>query len=262
MKRLLGLLLCAACGSSGNAALSKNFTYGAPQAPTSTESAAAASAQTSLGDAASFSSSASIDKGVAVFGFADALASAALGDSGLGAVAPRAAANAGQALRSAADFSTCGTISGNTVTFSNCTNDDFGFHMTLNGSITATAGKVSWDISSGFSGSEQNVSFNVGFHQAGGFTVTDTGLNGDATSEASVSASGNGQSASLGVAQAVIVGLTWQTVNQQFCVNSGNVEVKRVWTAKPGQGGDLYKDAGVKINWTACNAPVQVAHST
>src|SRR5258705_4755133 len=53
------LALLAACGgSSGNAALSKSFTYGAASAPNSQESAAASTAQTNLSSTRSFSTQA------------------------------------------------------------------------------------------------------------------------------------------------------------------------------------------------------------
>src|SRR5713101_320013 len=114
----LCVALLAACGSSGDAALSKSFNYGAAVAPTSSEQTAASSAQTSLSSTASFSSTPDVNKGVAIVGFAETMSTLALGSSGFG-VAPPGTDLRG-ALRSAADYSTCSTVTGNTVTFTNC----------------------------------------------------------------------------------------------------------------------------------------------
>ena len=204
------LALLAACGGSGNAALSKTFNYGSPQAPSSQEQSAAASAQSGMADSAAFNATADAAKGLAIVGLTGALATAALGDLGIAAAQP---AHLSQAL-SVADLSTCATVSGNTVTFKNCSATEQGFSFSLNGSITAT--------------SELNGSF-----------------------------SGGGQSTSIGVAQAVVVDhLTTQAATQStpFCLTSGGLEIKRVWTQKPqGVSGPGTNDTGVKIVWSACN---------
>ena len=89
MSAAASIALLAACGgSSGNAALSKTFNYGAAQAPSSSESSAASSAQTNLSAAAGFSSSPSMEKGEAIFGFATALADGALGGTAYGLAHP------------------------------------------------------------------------------------------------------------------------------------------------------------------------------
>src|SRR5260370_29554315 len=110
--------LFAACGgSSGNAALSKTFTYGAAVAPTTSEQTAASSAQDGLSSTTSFSSTPDVNKGAAIVGFAETISTIAFGSSGFG-VAPRGTDLRG-ALR-AADYSNCSTVTGNTVTFTNC----------------------------------------------------------------------------------------------------------------------------------------------
>src|SRR6266851_5584303 len=110
--------LLAACGGSGNAALSKSFTYGAAVAPNSNESAAAASAQGNLSNTTSFSATPDANKGFSIAGFADAMAVLALGNASFGE-APRGSLTRG-ALRAVTDISACATVSGNTVTFTNC----------------------------------------------------------------------------------------------------------------------------------------------
>ncbi|HUJ29626.1 MAG TPA: hypothetical protein VLW85_26580 [Myxococcales bacterium] len=259
MKRtaLASLALLAACGGNGaNAALSHTFSYGAPQPATSSEASAAASAQTSLSSAASFSTSPSADKGYSVLDFAAVLSDAALGSSGF--VMPRGTKSPSSALRSMADISTCTTVAGNTVTFSNCSDSSTGFAITLNGSITAAAGVVSWGITGNFSGSENNESFNIDINEGGNFTITASQVTGNATYGIGGSASAQGTSISFGLDAATLVDLAFQTT-PSFCVTTGDVEVKRVWTQVP--QGATATDAGVKIGWSACNGAVTVAHS-
>ncbi|TMA30874.1 MAG: hypothetical protein E6J88_05005, partial [Deltaproteobacteria bacterium] len=133
------LALLAACGSSGNAALSKTFNYDAAQAPTTAEQSAGSSAQTSVSSTASFSGTPTAENGAALAGVALDLAGAALGDAAFGMASPGAIKGA---LTRAADagFDTCATVAANKVTFNNCVQTESGFSVSLNGSITATAG--------------------------------------------------------------------------------------------------------------------------
>ena len=260
MKTLVPALiaLCAACGSNGNAALSKQFNYGAATAPSSGETSAASGAQTNLSNTKSFSTQADPTKGFAIVAFADSLASAALGSASIPGL--RAAMDISQPLHEGATLDTCASVSGNTVTFTNCTLSESGFNLTLSGTVSATSNSVHWDINANFSGTEQNVSFNISHHQGGSFSVTDTKISGNSTSEFGGTVSGQGQSINFGLATAAIVDLTYQS--SPFCVTKGDIEVKRVWTAKPsGASGAEFADAGLKISWTGCNA-LTVQHST
>src|SRR5260370_1970929 len=79
---ICSLAVLAACGgSSGNAALSRSFNYGASQAPSTSEQSAASSAQTSLSQTASFSSAPDGTKGQPIIGFSEVIG-AALGSNG------------------------------------------------------------------------------------------------------------------------------------------------------------------------------------
>jgi len=253
----LATALLAACGggSGTNAALSHNFNYGAPMAPTTSEQTAASSAQTSLSTTASFNSSANANTGASVIGFAASLDSLVFGSTGL-SMAP-----VGTDLRGAliaADFSTCSTVVGGTVTFSNCTQTSGSYTLTLNGTISsAAAGMVTWNVTATFSGTVTGGSINFTLHESGNLDVTSTKVTGNALADISASGSVNGQSFSIGVSSAVIIDVTYQTTPTS-CVTSGTVEVKRVWTQKP--SGLNVADAGVKITWTGCNM-YTVAHS-
>lgn len=252
------IALLAGCGSSGNAALSKTFSYGAPQAPTASEQSAATSAQGSLSDAATFSAAPDGTKGVSVVAFVDQLASAVLGAAPTGLSTPTLAST--RSMVGSAFASDCTVVSGDTVTFTNCAQTDSGFTLTLNGSISSKAGTITWDISGGFSGTNAGATVNLSLHQQGTMTVTASTIKGHGTSDFAGSASANGQSASFGLSTAALVDLTYQTA-PSYCVTSGTVEVKRVWTERPqGATGPDFADAGVKLSWTGCDA-FAVAHS-
>src|SRR5712691_385495 len=253
------IALLAACGgSSGNAALSKTFTYGAAQSPSSSEQSAASTAQVDLSNTAGFNSSPDPTKGAAFFSFATDLGNLAFSGSGVPAF-PRDA-DISHALTSAQFNSACTTVSGNTVTFSNCSQSESGYNFTFNGTISASAGTVTWGITASFSGTSQGYTFNLNMHFAGTMTVTATKITGNGVSEFSGTVSGNGQSVSFGLATAALVDLTYQS-SPSFCITAGSVEVKRVWTQKPqGASGSTYADAAVKIVWTGCNV-LTVAHS-
>src|SRR5262249_15888683 len=78
-------LMLASCGGGDeNVALSKNFTYGAPQAPPTAEQTAAPSAQTAASSTAGFGAGPSSDSASLIIGMADDLAASALGASAIG----------------------------------------------------------------------------------------------------------------------------------------------------------------------------------
>src|SRR5438270_8243854 len=89
MLACLALTALAACGgNSGSAALAKNFDYGSPQTPSSSEQGAVATAQTNLQTSTSISTSPDANKGLALVAFVDVIAGAALGDATFGIRAP------------------------------------------------------------------------------------------------------------------------------------------------------------------------------
>jgi hypothetical protein len=257
------IAVLAACGGSiGNAALSKTFTYGAPTAATTQESAAASSAQTQLSGTAGFSSAPGATNGAAVIAFADSLAASALGSAGVPMAVAPSGSGISRALTNGDVYSTCTTVTASSVTFNNCQIVSSGITVTISGSISVSANTVSWNISGGVSGTNATSGFtvNVAHQQSGSLTVTATKVTGDAVSRISGSVSGQGQTMNFGVDSAVLVDLTYQA--SPFCVTAGSVEVKRVWTLKPnGASGPPFNDAAVKLSWTGCNVPVQVAHS-
>src|SRR5207244_3340044 len=113
-----------------------------------------------LSATAGFNSSPDATKGVAFFAFAADLADAAFGGSGVPGLRARQD-GISRSLRSAQFNTACAVVSGNSVTFNNCTVSESGFNITFNGSITASAGSVTWGINSTFSGTDQGITFNM-----------------------------------------------------------------------------------------------------
>jgi len=255
---LVLLVACGGGGTSGNAAVSKTFNYGAAQPPTTAEQVAGVSAQTAVSDTAAFGSAPDGAKAVVIFGMANELAASALG----GALIPGRSVP-GTILRQARNTATleeCAKKNGNTVTFTNCTTTESGITVTVNGSVSANNGAVSWDVTAAVSGTESGVTVNVNLRESGSLTVTSTKVSGNALLDLSGSASNGGQTVNFGVSVAALVDLTYQS-SPSSCITSGDLEVKRVWTQVPqGASGSEFTNAAVKLTWTGCNTFV-VAHS-
>jgi|GraSoiStandDraft_4_1057263.scaffolds.fasta_scaffold213574_2 hypothetical protein len=251
-------LLLASCGGDSNAALSKNFNYGAAQAPTTAEQSAATSAQGTVSSTSTFGSSPNASTASSIISIADDLSASAFGSSALGAAGlPQAEPHLRRAL-STYVTDACATVTTTKVTFTNCSDSDSGYTFTLNGSVEVINGnEIKWDINGAFSGTNQGVSINLALHQGGNLKVTSTTVSGNSTSEIRGNVSAQGQSASFGLDTAAIVDLTYNST----CVTAGTIEVKRVWSEKPnGASGPDFADLAVKLSWTGCNT-VQVQHS-
>ena len=253
---LASVVLVSCGGGGGNAALSKTFSYGAAQAPTTAEQTAATSAKSSVTASSSFGATPDGTKATTIVSLADDLAASALGSVAVAAGVPQSA-QLSHALRSAATVPACTTTTATSVTFTNCTDTESGFSFTLNGTISSTNNVLTWDITGGFAGSDQGVTFNVNIHQSGSLTVTATTLSGNGLSEISGSASGSGQTINFGVSTAALINLTYTPT----CVTSGTIEVKRVWSPRPnGATAAQLPDVAVKLTWTGCDT-ISVQHS-
>jgi hypothetical protein len=251
------IALVVSCGGGGNAALSRSFDYATPAPPTTNEEAVVSSAEGGLSQAATFASEPTTSKGVTVADLADDLAAVALGIVPIrSTVAPP---GRGSPLHSA--FSdTCVTVTATSVSFANCLDVDHSLTFTLNGTISATPGQIDWNLSNRVAGTESDgVSIDVTGHPSGSLAVTPTTIKGTALSDLGGSVTGPGQSG-FAVASAELIDVAYQA-QPAFCITSGTIEVKRVWTKRPnGASGGVFADAGVKLAWIGCGA-VQIAHS-
>jgi hypothetical protein len=251
------IALVVSCGGGGNAALSRSFDYATPAAPTADEELAVSFSEEGLSQAATFASNPTTSKGVTVAELADTLAAIAFGIVPIrSAVAPP---RRPRALHSA--FSdTCVTVTATSVSFANCVDVEDTLTFTLNGTVSATPGQIDWNLSNKLAGRESDgVSIDVTSHPSGSLAVTATSIKGTALSDLGGSVTGPGQSG-FAVATAQLIDVTYQA-QPAFCITSGTIEVKRVWTKRPNAAsGGVFADAGVKLTWIGC-AAVRIAHS-
>jgi hypothetical protein len=293
MRKLTAIvpLLClaiSACGgkdNSGNAAASKQFTYGPASPADSVQSAAlesSLSSMTSLQSAPGVSSATSL---VLFSGVTDAM----VGADAFSVAAPAVAAqrNALARARSAALYSPtnygtdfdnpeCVTVTNTSVNLSGCkltvtvtessNSETVTATVTADGSVTLSNGNqtLTWDltlaVSVTASGTGGSVSGGGQFHAAGDLTVlaptatAEGSVKGSMTSEASLHASAGGESISMRVDESLHIDVTYQT-SPSTCVTGGTVEAKRVFADWSVPNVSRPSDKGAKITFTSggCN---------
>jgi len=273
-KRVVTLaVLCIAAagcgGNGGNAAVSKTFTYGPPSA-----ASAPAGATDAVSSALSFKTGASADTAMSTQAALLDAANVLLGDPASQAAAPTqlpALVRAGRSRAFAALAAgsslpaDCYKVTANSVTFTNCKftdSSDTTTSITVDGSISTSADTVTWNYTMKLAFSDTSASMTATYKDSGTFTVTATTAKGHDEADVSVSVTANGQSMTFGLAQAAELDVT-HSADCSTVITGGTFEVKRVWTQKPSNAsGDVFKDRGVKFNWTGCgSATVQFSVS-
>jgi hypothetical protein len=280
------ICLLSACGgkdSSGNAAASKQFTYGQPKPALPAEASAlqgSLSSMTSLQNAPDVSTAAGFTE------FSD-VSSALLGADAFALTSAPVVAqhNALTSARKAAllsptnygtsfDNPDCVTVTSTSVKLSGCTvtvtetqsGETATAKVTANGTVTLSNGKqtLTWDLTLALNvtvtGTGGSGSGGGRFHAAGDLTVSvptataEGTVKGSMTTEVSLNASASGQSASLRVDESLDIDITYQTI-PSTCVTGGTVEAKRVFAEWSMPNVARPTDKGAKITFTtdACN---------
>jgi len=278
MKRCFAILaggLLAACssGSSGpgtvNSPALTNFTYSNPQPATTTQQTTANDASTSVsqvivsassGDAASASSAPEL---------ADTIGSEALGAAAI--AAPRtptsdAAKELAVRTRSHQLDENCITTTATTVTYNNCSYSASGETITANGSLTATASSVTWNLTFTVSVTSSTETVNWIGDWTGDITYSGSStsgtwtLNGSCLSQNSGNYTANGQSESFGWT----VGLNFLNLTASSSCDSGGGLVSGTLEVRANESGAFniygYTSEGIEYTWTACDT-VEVATS-
>jgi hypothetical protein len=274
MKRVLlaGIASCLfACGGGPQAPALRNFTYGAPTAPSASQSSTASGAESSLQSIAGVGGQSSAPTGAPTL--ADSLSNE-LGGGAFALFAPLPAEvrtqvqnNALRGVHTAAltvGNEACVSTTDTKVSYNNCSYNGDGFNGTLNGSISITPNQqIAWDITYTISGSSQGVTVNGSFHWYGQVAWTSSTIKGYGRSEYVVTASGNGQSAEVASTSGFDVDVTYIT-SPSYCVATGTLEIRRVVGGKNGNDTGLH-DGAWKFTWTgngtSCGA-VTVATGT
>ncbi|GEJ55377.1 hypothetical protein [Anaeromyxobacter diazotrophicus] len=286
---LASCLALAACGggSSGNAAAGKTFSYGTASTATSLQTSAV---DTQLSSALAVKSAPGAD-GVQSLGDFAGVTDALLGSStgvtlasadpaqqqlvaaGRRAALSKALTAVPSSSTSSTSFdneATCVVATAAKVTLSGCTltivDPSASGKVVVDGwaAYDPAAAKLAWDLS--LASTLALTSFTppgsatVKFHESGALAVTDTTFKGEFLADMGMTFSAQGQSASVGVAEALVIDVTY--AGTPACVTGGTLEAKRVWTALPqGASGPQYADAAAKITWTGCgSALVALSH--
>jgi hypothetical protein len=239
---------CGAEDASNNAAHNKIFTYGAPSA----------ASVGLIGAVQSPIEQAAREGGVS--GAADVVASfGPIRDALLGTIGSPFLPGAGpaRAVRARVEDrklnADCLTLNGNTGTFKNCpfTFDSGGFHVTgtLDGTVSVSSDErsLSWNLSVKENLSDGVTSENVTAHESGSVTVEPNHVQGDMLTEVSVSGSRGADPTAFGVDEEVMFNLGF--ASSPFCITTGTLEAKRVWTQ---QSGTKNPDKAAKLTWTGC----------
>ena len=280
---LLCLAVAACGGNDGNAAASRQFTYGTPGAATSLQTGAletSLSSMTSLSapdvsTAMSFTDFSSVTDDL--FGGSAFFATVTAAKTAL-AKAQNAALLSPTAYGTGFDDPACVTVTSTSVQLSGCKitlKDSFGTLIATvkaDGSVTLSNSNqtLGWDlrVSENFpvTGSGGSASVDASLHSAGNITVqapTDAApgtVKGSMTSEVSVSASGGGQSESMRVDESLDINVTYENI-PTTCVTGGTVEAKRVFADWSIPNMSRPADKGVKVTWTGCGTG-EIAFST
>jgi hypothetical protein len=143
-----------------------------------------------------------------------------------------------------------------TVTFGNCQYTDVSVDgsmtLTVNGKVVGRPGAVTWDVryTVAFASTDGRMSF--GYHDLGDVAVTSATVVAHQEADIAASVASGGQSASLGLAQAVDLDVAIDSTCATN-ITGGSLEAKRVWTKRPsGASAADLPNAGVRFNWTGC----------
>ncbi len=299
MRRVLlvsafGVVLVACGGGGGGGPSFKDpasvqFSYGAPQAASTSEQTSASTGESGVGNALGVQSS----DGATAEAQSESVANLPNDMSGVFAnglpmtgslaqartmVAGRAAAYlAGDTVAATSGFDNpnCWTVTASSVTYDHCTvttSSTTGTEaVTINGSFNRSLGRVYWDVTVSISMTETTtsgtVTMNASNRLSGDITVVaaDRTIKGFARSDVALSASSGTQSMSAAVTYNLDLDLVYaDAVTCSSRIVSGSATLKRVWSERP-SGADAtssqFSDAAVQFTWQSCGV-VQVAWGT
>lgn len=233
MRYLLASFALAAGCSSGPQ-------YGSPHAPNAAEMSAVSSLQSSTMSVTTVSKN-NIDAnaGATLFNMPLSLAGVVTGT-----------VHQNQALHTEQDFSTCSTVTQNSVTYNNCQYADATGNASLNGSLSWSANSFMCDINAKYSASSSGISISGGFGSKANISWTSSSIDGtwsfDENFSESVALASESASVNVDVNYEKIA---W---DGNGCITSGTLEV--IVKASGNANGNNNSGSGaIKATWTACN---------
>jgi hypothetical protein len=273
MKKSLGLFaaaVLAACssgtGSNGvQAPPSKTFTYGSGSAPSAQQQTAATDASTTTnqvvvaatgGSTASASSAPELATTITTEALPAAMApSPTPRFSSTETMMSKAKAN----VRGGSLAANCYTETANSLTYNHCdcSGGTTGYTCSINGTLTASADNVTWNITItiDYSGSGSTVTEDGTLSGDITVTTTTTGgtINGFAKEEISATANGSGTSEYFAYTAEVDFRSLVFDNNCSGFFTSGELEARRT-VATSGNYTAPYTNAGALFDWTACGS--------
>ena len=276
MKRCLVILaasVLAACSSGSgpgtvNSPALTTFQYTTPAPATPTQATTAMTASTDVGQVVVSASSGDTASESNAPELADELGSQALGVAAMAAPRSPSAEAAKQLLlkqRSGQLTTGCYSVTGNTLTYNNCSLTSGGITITANGTLTATTSNVTWNLTFTVSGSSSGETVNWDGVYTGNISYTTTSGGGTITGSALSQNSGSYSGSSGSGSGAWTVGIdflnvTWATsCDYTGGITGGTLEIRANATGTF----DIYgfKQAGIEYTWSGCDT-VTVATST
>jgi hypothetical protein len=282
MKKVFGILAAgafAACSSSttnpgGTPPTPTTYSYGTgtPVSQGSQQAAAASTAQSQTQSIVSATQSGTVTDNAATLSTAPDLPISLTSDLGAALVAlPKNPLSAmvgsiSKATRSGEIVSGCYTVSGNTITYNNCNYSQSGFTYSVNGTLTATATNITWNINVTLTYSSSSDTLNFTGNETGNLNITTTTTGGTIDGTATTGFSGNesagGNTYNFAyTAQVVFTALTFDNTCDTFVVG-GKLAVSVTVAASSGSSSPGFENFGYQFSWTGCDTGVLVATGT
>jgi hypothetical protein len=280
MRNPIGLSLVAVLAACGGSSASKTFSYATPQPATSAELDAVGAGQSGIADGADFHASPTATTCEALPGLADAMAAPlfeaspmpgtatfvrALNDVATTAMLAAPPSAAMPSAVASAWPAGCITTTASSITYAGCSQSASGLTLTLDGTVSRTAGSVDWSLRLKMTGSipstAGDLAVDAGSSLDGSMAFGSGTATGRSSSATRATVSGAGiPSVTAAATTTATVDLAYQT--SPFCITGGTIELTRVWTARPlgMPSSPPYDDRGYRFTWSGCGE-VAVAHS-
>ena len=261
---LLGLVAVLACGGSNGGNNNNNnnngtpglktFSYGSPQAPTAPQQSTANTAQNQLNNAVKASVNGQVANAASLPSMTDSLAGSL---PNLLAVPEDPAATVGDEAsllghRSGGLNQGCYTFTNSSITYNNCTISGSGFSETLNGSLTAGNGTVSWNLTVTYNYSAQNVTSTGNYNWTGQLTVTASTIVGQGRSSFTGHVTSGSTTYDYQYTAGFDANLTYQA--SPYCITGGTLEIRRTLNGTSNAGAVPVHDAAAKYTWSGCGS--------
>jgi hypothetical protein len=274
MKKAFGILAAsvfAACGSSSSNSqtpptpTSYSYGTGTPVATGSQQETAGTEASSSTQAVVTATQTGTVQENAATLSNAPQLPNTIISELGAAQAANKNPAydvigNLSKATKSGALDTGCYTVSGNTITYNNCSIGDSSFTYSISGSLTATPTSVTWNIKANYAFNQSGETENVDGTWTGNLTfnvsASDTIVDGTATAAYSGTFSNSSESVSFAYTAQVVFKSLDANVNCDGGggIASGKLDVSVTAVASNGSAAqEGFENFGYEFTWTGCD---------